>query len=93
VRQFLNDKLTTPQPSRKKAEEGEPAPEGKPLSAHSVKHLLVCLRIALETATKDGLVPRNVAALVDPPRVPKREMVVFDPEQAKQFLRAIEGAT
>ena len=91
IRQFLNDKLTTPQPSRKKPQEGEPPEAGAPLSARSVKHLLVTLRGALEVATKDGILPRNVAALVDPPRVIKPQMKAFDAEQARTFLAALKG--
>lgn len=62
-----------------------------PLSPRTVKHLLVTLRTALEVATKDGLVPRNVAALVDPPRSIKPEVQSFTPEQARLFLDAIQG--
>jgi len=54
----------------------------------TVKHLLVTLRAALAVAVKDGQIPRNVATLVDPPRVPKREVQAFDPEQARAFLEA-----
>lgn len=36
------------------------------LSPRTVKHLLVTLRGALEVAVKDGQIPRNVAALVEP---------------------------
>jgi integrase len=56
-----------------------------------VKHLLVTLRGALESATKDGLIPRNVAALVDPPSVFKHQMKTFTAEQARAFLDAIVG--
>jgi integrase len=91
IRAFLNDKLTVPQASRRKPEHGKPAMPGKPLSARTVKHLLVTLRGALETAVKDGLVPRNVAALVDPPRVRKVQFKTFSPEQARSFLEAIKG--
>jgi len=61
------------------------------LSPRTVKHLLVTLRGALETAVKDGQIPRNVAALVDPPRVPRREVQAFNPEQARAFLDAVKG--
>lgn len=91
VRAFLNEKLTALQPSRKKVKEGEAPMPGKPLSARTVKHLLVTLRGALESATKDGIVPRNVAALVDPPAIVRRQMKVFNPEQARIFLEAING--
>jgi integrase len=56
-----------------------------------VKHLLVTLRGALESAVKDGLTPRNVAAVVDPPSVAKHQMKTFTAEQARAFLDAIIG--
>jgi integrase len=91
VRAFQNDKLTTPQPSRRKVKPGELQPPGRPLSARTVKHLLVTLRTALESAVKDGIVPRNVAALVDPPSAAKRQMKTFSPDEARAFLNAVAG--
>jgi integrase len=61
------------------------------LRARTVKHLLVTLRTALNVAVKWDLVPRNVAVLVDPPKVPKPELKVFTPEQARAFIEAIKG--
>jgi len=61
------------------------------LSPRTVKHLLVTLRGALAVAVKDGQIPRNVAALVDPPRVMRPDIQVFDPEQARAFLDAAKG--
>lgn len=68
------------------------------LSPRTVKHILVTLRGALSVAAKDGQIPRNVAALVDPPRVLRREVQAFNPEQARYFLEAartsrLEAAT
>jgi len=91
VRAFLNEKLTKPQPSRKKTKPGDSPDPGKPLSARTVKHLLVTLRGALGSAVKDGLIPHNVAALVDPPSVTKPQMKTFSAEQARTFLDAIAG--
>jgi integrase len=62
------------------------------LSPRTVKHLLVTLRGALAVATKDGQIPRNVAALVDPPHVPRSEIKAFNPEQARAFLDATKGS-
>jgi integrase len=62
------------------------------LSPRTVKHLLVTLRGALAVAVKDGQIPRNVAALVDPPRAPQPEIQAFDPEQARAFLEAVRGS-
>jgi integrase len=73
VREFLSAKLAVQEPPR------------KTLSARTVKHLLVTLRGALAVAVKDGQIPRNVAELVDPPRVPRTEPKVFSPQQAVLF--------
>lgn len=61
------------------------------LSPRTVKHVLVTLRGALAVALKDGQIPRNVAALVDPPRCQKAEAQVFTPDQARAFLDAVRG--
>lgn len=47
---------------------------------HAVTH------IALNQAVKWEILPRNVATLVDKPRVPKQEFKVYNPEQATRFL-------
>jgi integrase len=91
VRSWVNEKLATPQPSRKKARKGEDPEPGAPLSPRTVKHLLVTLRGALDSAVRDGLIQRNVAALVDPPRATKPTMHTFTPEQARAFLDAVKG--
>jgi integrase len=49
------------------------------------------LHHALKDAMRDGLIPRNVAELVDPPKVHKRAMTVYTPEQVDHLLTAIEG--
>lgn len=46
------------------------------------------LRIALGQALKWGLVVRNVATLVNPPKYGKREIQFLTPDQAKLFLDA-----
>ncbi len=91
IRTFLTDKLTTPQPSRKKPKEGQPPELGAPLGTRTVKHILVTLHGALDVAAKDGLVPRNVAALVDPPRLARQDPRSFTPEQARQYIDAAKG--
>lgn len=47
------------------------------------------LRKALNQALKWGLVSRNVATLVDPPRIERYEITTLDPEQARRFLDAV----
>lgn len=61
------------------------------LSAKTVKYHLSVLRMALGQALKWNLVARNVAMLVDPPRVSKYEVQAITPEQARVFLQAIQG--
>jgi integrase len=64
---------------------------GSGLSPQTTKSLLVVLRSALAVAVKDGQLPRNVASLVDPPRVPRRQMKAFTPTEARAFLSAVAG--
>jgi len=61
------------------------------LSTTTVHHLHAVLHRALESALRLGLVQRNVAHLVDPPRIAHHEMITLSPEQARQFLAAAEG--
>ena len=46
------------------------------------------LRSALNAAMSDGLVDRNVAMLVRPPAVARRELVILDADQARALLDA-----
>ena len=61
------------------------------LSARMVRHIRTTLITALATALKFGVLPRNVAKLVDPPRVPKREIDPFTVAEARHFIEAAEG--
>lgn len=56
------------------------------LSPRRVQYIHAVLRRALVTAEKWGMVSRNVAKLVDPPRVPKHEITPLTPEQARQLI-------
>jgi len=56
-----------------------------------VRYLRVVLRIGLGQALKGDLVTRNVAALATPPKVEKREITPFTPDQASCFLKAAMG--
>ncbi|MEO8596739.1 MAG: site-specific integrase [Candidatus Solibacter sp.] len=49
------------------------------------------LRMALDHACKLDLVPRNVALLVDFPKVDHAEIAPFTPEQAMKFIEATKG--
>ncbi len=61
------------------------------LSQTTVAHLHAVLHRALEQAARWGLVPRNVAKLVTPPRSSRQEMATLSPEQARAFLVAAQG--
>jgi integrase len=61
------------------------------LSATSVHHIHAMLHSALKQATRWNLLPRNVADLVDPPRITRHEMSTLSPEQALLFLEAANG--
>jgi integrase len=56
-----------------------------------VRYLRVVLRVALNQAVKADLVSRNVAALATPPKVEKKEISPFTPQQAGDFLKAALG--
>jgi integrase len=58
------------------------------LSPRRVQYLHAVLRRALVTAERWGMVSRNVAKLVDPPRVPRHEIAPLTPEQARQLIDA-----
>jgi integrase len=61
------------------------------LSPRTVQLSLVILRHALDSAVKWDLVGRNVATLVDSPKVQRHEITPLDPQQARRFLEAARG--
>ena len=61
------------------------------LSTRTVQYLHAVLRKSLNVALKDQAVIRNVAALVDPPRVMAKEVQPLIPDEARRFLKAVEG--
>jgi integrase len=61
------------------------------LSPTTVRYVLLILRNALTKAVRWGLVGRNVAALVDPPRIKHRDVRVLSPEETKKLLDAARG--
>jgi integrase len=62
------------------------------LSPRTVQYLHAVLRKALGDAVRTGLVPRNVASLVEAPRVRRTEVQPLTPEQSRAFLEAVEGS-
>jgi integrase len=78
-------------PRVRKPEEGKPAPEPQHLSSSAVRYYLKILRMALDHACKLDLVARNVALLVDFPKVEHAEIEPFTAEQAIKFVEAAKG--
>lgn len=62
------------------------------LSPTTVRYAYAVLRIALGRALKSGKVVRNVAMLVDPPAMNKRELHPLTADQVRAFLDSIEGS-
>jgi integrase len=62
------------------------------LSPQTVSNIKTVLRSALGQALKWSLVSRNSAALVDAPRIIRKQVVPFDAEQAGRLLEAAKGS-
>ncbi len=76
-------------PDRVQAYMNEKRAEG--LSARTVQYHHAVLRRALGQAERWGLVFRNVARLVSPPRVQRSEVRPLTPTEARVLLEAIKG--
>ncbi len=62
------------------------------LAAQTVRHIRTVLKKALGQAVKRGHLARNVAAMVDPPRLQRRQQgQVLDAEQTRMLLAAAES--
>ncbi|MCH8134382.1 MAG: tyrosine-type recombinase/integrase, partial [Proteobacteria bacterium] len=61
------------------------------MSPQTVDHVHRVIHAMLEKATRWGIVPRNVASLASPPKVPHREMVVLSVEECQTLLSAAGG--
>ena len=59
------------------------------LSPRSVQHIHATLRAALGQAEKWALVPRNVAKLVEVPRVERQPVNVMSPEDVPTYFEAV----
>jgi hypothetical protein len=67
------------------------AKAGTGLSPRTVAYIRAVLRQALGQAERWSLISRNAARLAEPPRVPRREVQPFSPEEARRFLEVIGG--
>ncbi|MGA1996873.1 MAG: site-specific integrase, partial [Bryobacteraceae bacterium] len=91
LKQEKLDAVVSKGPGVKKLAEGAPPPEPRHLSAATVRYCLLVLRMALDRACKLDLVPRNVALLVDFPKVEHGEIRPYNPEEAQQFVEGAKG--
>lgn len=57
----------------------------------SVRHMHALLHRAIADAARWGMVSRNVVALVDPPRLERREMTALSEDQVRALLEAAAG--
>lgn len=64
----------------------------KPLSASSIRHTHRVLHEALSRAVKWGLISRNPADVVDPPRPTRYRATVWTPEQVVRFLSVAQAS-
>jgi len=62
--------------------------DGKPggLSARTVRYIHAVLSESLAHAVKYGFIQRNPAEIVDPPRIERKQLTVWQPEHAQKFL-------
>ncbi len=62
------------------------------LSSHSVAHVFNTLRTFLRWGVKMGLLVRNAADAIEPPRSERGEMRALDPAGVAQLLHAAQGS-
>ena len=65
--------------------------DGGPLSPRSVRYVHAILRHALGDAVRWGVLPRNPAQFVDPPRQQRAELKVWSVDQVRAFLEHVAG--
>jgi integrase len=82
-------RLTQLTPQHVQAWMGALETNGVPASQR--RYARVVLRAALNTAVRWRLISQNAAALVDPPRVTRREITPLDVEQSKQLIKTANG--
>lgn len=62
------------------------------LSARTVRYHHALIHVALQTAVKWGLVSRNIADAVDPPRIRRNEMQTWDQDDVNRFLEGVKDS-
>ena len=59
------------------------------LSSRSIRHAHGVLRIALEHASRMEMIPRNVAKIIQPPKLEEKEMVILKEDQIDECLTGL----
>jgi len=60
-------------------------------SATYIKTVVGVLRLALEQALKNGMIPQNVASKLKTPEYQRKEKVILTPEEQKSFIKAAQS--
>lgn len=61
------------------------------LSPTTVRYTVTVLRMALKQAVNDGLVPRNVATAVQPPKIVRQGTASLSVDEARRLVKAAAG--
>jgi integrase len=88
---YVNKKKEAVKQTGKEPIEKGTTQDAKPLSNRTVQYCLTVLRMALKKAETYGLVSRNVALLVNPPKAEQYEVKPMDADEAHKFLNIIKG--
>ena len=94
IQAYYSEKLTSgrlKKPPATKAAKAATRAVAPGLSARTVRHHHVTLHDALQSAVKWGLLGRNPADAVDPPKFQRPEMQTLDEEGVRKFLSVAES--
>ena len=75
----------------KLAEPGQNKRTGEPLSPKTIREHHRVISSILSLAVKEGLIPSIAAQRATPPKIPKHEMDVFEPEEVQAILKALDA--
>ena len=64
---------------------------GKGLANATVRGVHMILRESLESAVREGIIPKNPADGTSPPKIQRKEKQVLTKAQLEQFMKLIEG--
>lgn len=89
VQQWINDLSQSGwKRKRTKADAAAKRPETRGVSPRTAQYARAILRSALGQALRWGIVARNVATMIDPPRIVKHQITPLQPDQAVRLIEA-----